>query len=409
MNYRHHFGGAAQAVLSASLLVSLIVPGFAQGTRQVTLASGTVIPVKLQDTLSSTESRKGDRFTATLQSTDAARTLDLPVGTMIEGTVSSVRSMQGKEPGVLALNFDRVILPNESSYAIQGSLIGLDSKSVTRSADGRLTAKADQKNKTLVYAGYGAGAGLVLGTLTKGNILLDTLLGGGLGYLFGSLDKSQGSPKDVVLKPNTEMGVRLDRTINISTYDDTRDYNSNPSYHQSRTDRNGNIGRTDRNGNLNRDPYDDRSTENPRTQRNDSYSVLNQYTNLRDNGQPISVLVNGRPVSFLSSARPFISNGVLMVPAIPVLKAEHTRYTYTTNEFKAYGPDETLTGNFGSRTVIGNDSRRGTLPANILRRNGTIFVPMQFLALVTGEKLYFNRDSQTLELGNDSNDTYPKF
>ena len=87
-----------------------------------------------------------------------------------------------------------------------------------------------------------------------------------------------------------------------------------------------------------------------------------------------------------------------MVPAIPVLKAEHYRYSYTSSQFTAYGPGESLTGKFDSRFVTGSGTRRYTLPATVQRRNGTIYVPMQFLALVTGQKLSFDRDSQTMEL-----------
>jgi len=408
MNYRQYRGGITQAAASATLLVFLILPGFAQGTRNVTLTAGTVIPVKLQDKLSSTDSQKGDRFTATLQSEDAARSLNLPVGTMIEGTVSAVRSMQGQDPGILALSFNRMILPNESSYPIHGSLIGLDSKSVTRDRDGRLMAKSDHKNKTLLYAGYGAGAGLILGTITKGNTLLDTLLGGGLGYLFGSLDQSRGERKDVVLRPNTEMGVRLDRTVNLTTYDDGSGYdNSNsPFYHRTQTDRYGN--RIDSGNDTNRDPYDDTSVDYQNRDNLGTYDVLNRYTNIEDNGEPISIFVNRRQMSFLSSARPFISNGVVMVPAIAILRAEHARYNYTSTQFTAFGPGEPLTGRFGSRIITGSGTHRFTLPAPIQRRNGTVFVPMQFLAIVTGQGLNFDPESRTMELGGSSKYVSPR-
>jgi len=396
MNYRNYVSVMTSGALAAALLISQVTPGAAQDTRTITLESGTVIPVKLRDTLSSTDSQKGDRFTATLQSEDVARSLKLPIGTNIEGTVSAVRPMQGQDPGVISLSFDRVILPNESSYPIHGSLIGLDDKSVTRSGNGRLVAKTDHKNKTLMYAGYGAGAGLILGAITKGNSILDTLLGGGLGYLFGNLDKSHGDPKDITLKPNTEMGVRLDRSINITTYDDGTGTGSSYTTPNPRT-------QTDRNGDPiasdpNRDPYDSQPLGSQVSTQSDPYQVLNQFTDIRDNGQPIRVIVGGRELEFLSSARPFISNGIVMVPAVPVLKAEHDRYSYSSIQFWADGPGESLTVKFGTRVATGNGNHRFTLPATVQRRNGAVYVPMQFLALVTGQKLSFDRDSQTMEL-----------
>jgi len=399
----------ASAVVTATITFAPAAPCAAQTNRTVTLDAGTVIPVKLRDTISSTDSRKGDRFQATLQSEESARSLRLPVGTIIEGTVSAVRPMEGKEPGVVALKFDRVILPNETSYPIQGSLIGLDSKSVTRGSDGRLIAKADQRNKTLMYAGYGAGAGLILGAITKGNTLLDTLIGGGLGYLLGTTDKSHGDPKDVVLKPNTEMGVRLDRSVTVKEYYD--ESSSNDRYVdpdvRNRTDRNADPdlrNRTDRNADPDRpDRYryrsDDRADDRNTTRSTGDYRLLRQYTDLHDNGEPVRVLLNGRRLSFYSTGRPYFSAGTLMVPAATVLRADNIRYSSSEGRFVVYGPDETFTGTIDSRYVTGADGRRLTLPAAIQRRDGTLFVPMQFLALVTGRSLNFDRDTQTVEFG----------
>jgi len=400
--------------VATTLLFAQIAPASAQNTRTITLDAGTVIPVRLRDTLSSVDSRKGDHFMATVRSEDA-RSFDLPRGTNIEGTVTGVRPQEGKNPGVITLSFNRIMLPNESTYPIQGSLIGLDNKSVSHDSNGRLVAKNDQKNKTWTYAGYGAGAGLLLGAITKGNTIFDTLLGGGLGYLLGTQDKSHGDPRDVTLKPDTEMGVRLDRSIRITTYTDNRD-DRDPGYSVSedslrtRSDRNDDrfpVNR-DRNRDINRDrdTYDDQSLDNRTTRDTDAYRILRQYTDLRDNGRPIRVIVDGSRVSFLPESRPFIANGVVMVPAVPVLKAANATYTYTANRFKADGPGEALSVSFDSRIAYGSSTHRFTLPATVQRRNGTTYVPMQFLAIVTGQKLTFDRDTQTMELGSDNPDNY---
>ena len=405
MSYRQLVALLAGAAMTTTLTISPAAPCAAQNNRTITLESGTVIPVRLRDTISSTDSQKGDRFSTTLRSEETARSLRLPVGTIIEGTVSSVRAMEGKDPGVVALKFDRVILPNESSYPIQGSLIGLDNKSVTKASGGRLIAKPDQKNKTLLYAGYGAGAGLILGAITKGNTILDTLIGGGLGYLLGSLDKSHGAPRDVLLKPNTEMGVRLDRSLTVKEYYDDRDI-ADPAIdpdRRSRTDRNGDPVRTDRN--RDRDPNDYRVTDDSSPRGSGDYRILNQYTDIRNNGEPIRVFLNGRAVSFQSGGRPFIAGGTVMVPVVPVLKADGVRYSATADRLIAYGPDETFTGTVDSRFVIGSGDQRLTLPTTIQRRSGTLFVPMQFLALITGQKLIFDRDNQTIELGSSRSET----
>src|SRR5947209_1080889 len=99
MNYRHYASFFTGAAAAAVMLTSPGTPATAQGSRTVTLNAGTVIPVRLRDTLSSSDSRKGDRFTATLESTEAARSLGLPVGTEISGTVAAVRTLEGNNPG----------------------------------------------------------------------------------------------------------------------------------------------------------------------------------------------------------------------------------------------------------------------------------------------------------------------
>jgi len=129
------------------------------------------------------------------------------------------------------LSFQRLRLPDGHSYAIEGSLIGLDNKSVDRKGDGRLVAKPSHQNDRLTYVGYGAGAGLIAGLLTK-RPLEDTLFGGGLGYLFGALQKGRSDARDVVLTPGTEMGVRLDNQITVTNYQDDNP-NHSTRYHQS--------------------------------------------------------------------------------------------------------------------------------------------------------------------------------
>lgn len=397
--YTTTFAGGA---LAAMLCVVQVAPAAAQDTRTVFLDAGTVIPVRLRDPLSSADSRKGDRFRAVLKSPEDARSLQLPVGTAIEGTVSAVRPQRDKDPGVLSLSFNRITLPNEATFPIQGSLIGLDNKSVTHDSSGRLVAKSDQKDKTLMYAGYGAGAGLLLSAVTRGNTFLDTILGGGLGYLFGSLDKSHGDPRDVKLKADTEMGVRLDRGVKITTYFDGNDA---PGYSVTEKrpplpgDRDQDRLRERDDNSIARDPDRDPYDTPDRRDRPGMYGVLRQFTDIRDNGRPIRVLVEGDRISFLPEARPFIANGTVMVPAVPILKAEHIRYTYTPTTFRADGPGEPLTATFGSRAVTGSSTHRFMLPTAAIRRNGTVYVPIQFLAIVTGQDLNFDRDTQTVELG----------
>ena len=83
---------------------------------------------------------------------------------------------------------------------------------MTENENGVLVAKS--KEDRMVYTGVGAGAGLIVGILTK-KPLEGAILGGILGYLYGENKAKNASPSNVVLKPGTEFGVRLERDVDI--------------------------------------------------------------------------------------------------------------------------------------------------------------------------------------------------
>ena len=196
-------------------LMPLVSASPALSQRQTTrLESGTVFAVKLDDSLSSKNSGKGDTFTATVTNADGEDSAALPAGTKVKGTVHSAEPKNGKNPGMLDFTFDRVTLPGGRSYAISGYPISLDSKSV-ETRDGRLVAKKGHNGPNReAYVGIGAGAGLLINVLTnRKGTLLDTILGAGAGYGIGSLIKGGSSTRDVDLKSGTKVGVRLTRSL----------------------------------------------------------------------------------------------------------------------------------------------------------------------------------------------------
>jgi len=207
------------ALAGVAALVAFSGAGAQAQSKSVSLTRGTVIAVHLQDSLSSNESQKGDRFVATVDDSSSKsdwRSDALPAGSTIKGYVRSVSAREGKHPGMLDLAFDRVVLPDGHGYSIQGSLISLDNKSVTKDKNGRLIANKAHSNNRLTYVGIGAGAGALIGLVTsRKHVVEDSLLGAGAGLLFGALEKGK-SPSDVKLKAGTQMGVRLDSRLAYS-------------------------------------------------------------------------------------------------------------------------------------------------------------------------------------------------
>jgi hypothetical protein len=172
------------------------------------LPTGTVMPVRLDTSLGSREKSAGDRFTATVE--NGADDAGLPQGTQFEGVVREAIPSRDGKPGVLDVDFRRVIFPDGAARTIQASVSGLDNKSVVRTS-GRLQARSRTGNNRMKWIGIGAGAGLLISTLTKGNALVDSLLGAGAGFLYNELQRKGAG--NVELSSGTQMGVRLDQRL----------------------------------------------------------------------------------------------------------------------------------------------------------------------------------------------------
>jgi hypothetical protein len=177
-------------------------------------ATGTVVPVRLNEELSSNGSDVGDKFTATIDTNGSAEYQGMPSGTVFEGHVEVAKAKTATTPGVLGFDFDRMRRPDGRSFAVHGSTIGLDSKSVVEQ-DGRLVARPGSSNENLKYVGYGAGAGALLAIVTRGNLLTTTLIGGALGYLYGEIKKDPSKARDVRLAVGTRSGIRLTQMLSF--------------------------------------------------------------------------------------------------------------------------------------------------------------------------------------------------
>jgi len=212
--------GAQVGWLEAQQLVSItttnvqdtIVSTPPQRLHRITVRPNEIIPVTLDNALSSLDSRKGDRFTATVRTNESSDYAGIPNGTKVEGHISAVSPRRGDRPGILDLTFDRLRFPDGPSLKINGTLISLDDKHVSQDSNGVLTARSENgaQDQRMVYAGYGAGAGLLVGVLSK-RPLEDTVLGGALGYILGQVQHDQRHASNVTLSSGTEMGIRVNQ------------------------------------------------------------------------------------------------------------------------------------------------------------------------------------------------------
>lgn len=173
------------------------------------VSANTVIPFTLNRQLSSDQSRVGEEFTGTIDTANARDYVGLPPGTIVHGHVDAVRPQSSQMPGVLGLAFDSIRLPSGQTIDIDGSLMGVDSKSIENS-NGRMIARTPS-NKNMKYVGIGAGAGALVAIVTRGNVLTTAAIGAALGYLYDASARKPVQYSEVTLRRGSNFGVMLNR------------------------------------------------------------------------------------------------------------------------------------------------------------------------------------------------------
>jgi len=162
------------------------------------IPAGTVIPVKLDKGISSAINNVGDGVSAVVCSTREGDA-EFPKGTYLLGVIQAVQRKSAGQPGMLDLTFNEVRLPDGRKIGITGSLLSLDDKSVSKSADGRLMAKDKTGSERLKFIAIGAGAGVLIGKLTKQNTTTSGLLGAAAGYIYSEINKDKVQAADVTV------------------------------------------------------------------------------------------------------------------------------------------------------------------------------------------------------------------
>lgn len=180
------------------MLIFIITVLFAVGVqaqdadvRTVTVPEYTVIPVIMDNTLSSATSKVGDRYTAHCQGSDCG---GFPANTVFVGKLIVAQRKEGTSPGRLKMQINSAILPDGTQIAIQAipstdqgmprdEIVG---KSVKRES-GRTGAAiggtiggwaGDWKG-----AAIGIGGGYLVGKAVEGKYTDVTIPAGSQGYI----------------------------------------------------------------------------------------------------------------------------------------------------------------------------------------------------------------------------------
>src|SRR5438552_4042929 len=164
---------------------------------------GTNLKIRLNDALSSKESRAGDKFTATV--IDPVRFNEATV----RGHIRSI-TKSGKVQGRTTMNlaFDSITLPDERHSILHGYVTKVYGNDARTDEEGGVQSKS-RGNQTLKRSGIGATAGAIIGGIAGGGkgAAIGLILGGAGGA--GSV-AIQGH-KELRLESGTEMLVHVTR------------------------------------------------------------------------------------------------------------------------------------------------------------------------------------------------------
>jgi hypothetical protein len=207
----------ANKILMAFLVLVAFCPALTAQTRKprlrrttpakvtpILVPVGTNLKVRLNDTLSSKESRAGDRFTATV--IDPVRFNEATV----RGHIRSI-TKSGKVTGRTTMNltFDAIELSDGRHGVLHGYVTKVyGTESAKADEEGGVQSKS-RGNQTLKRSGIGATAGAIIGGIAGGGkgAAIGLILGGAGGA--GSL--AMNGSKELKLESGTELLVHVTR------------------------------------------------------------------------------------------------------------------------------------------------------------------------------------------------------
>jgi hypothetical protein len=171
------------------------------------VTDSTQLIATLDNNLSTRQARSGDRFTMTVRS---PRELE---GAVIEGTVGRVdRGGRVSGRSELALNFERIRLPNGSTRRIDGYIQSVrtpNGEDVRVDSEGVVAERDSQSTQTVTRTGIGAALGALIGAVAGGG--KGAAIGAAVGAGTGAGSVFVQGRDDLELSGGTEFTIRTVR------------------------------------------------------------------------------------------------------------------------------------------------------------------------------------------------------
>ena len=154
-----------------SIALFLLAASAVSAQTRLTLPEGSVIIVRTASPLESSNAKAGDAFGTFV--TDTVRVDNytvIPAGSRIRGTVTFAQPATRQQSGVIEVNFDRLILPDGTTYSIVAKLTSTDSaerRQIESSANPHVVFIGGRGGIGAAIAGAGSssGAGGILAAL----------------------------------------------------------------------------------------------------------------------------------------------------------------------------------------------------------------------------------------------------
>jgi hypothetical protein len=171
--------------------------------REGELREGTLLKTKMLNTISTSSTMQGSRFTAELtEPIERNGRVILPVGSIVEGRVTEVRGGRRISGGAaLHLETSDVTLPDGTHYIVHAQVVNAGKNEFKVTDEGTLKKK-DHPKETLAVMGGVTGAGAVTGAVIGGGV--GAIVGAGIGAGVSTVvwlkqDRQATLPKDVSL------------------------------------------------------------------------------------------------------------------------------------------------------------------------------------------------------------------
>ena len=358
-----NFRTATRPGIGIALLAALAP--LAQADQHIDIEKNRVVPVILDQKLSVRDSRRGDRFTATV-----ADDYDLPNGTRFYGRVLDVHKRSDIQPPFIEVEFDRLRLPDGTREDIRAQPISMDGGIVKKDRWGHYYASRKVYHRDQTVVG-GAVVGLVLGSLVHRPVE-GAIIGGLAGVIVG-MDQRTLADNETIPR-GTRMGALFENPVHMAyNRDDWRDRgyanNNDDNYNRRPADE---------------DTYDQdgRYSGSDRTQRDRDY---------RGDYRDTRVTYRGNELRYSDDARPFWIGNVLMVPLTRTAdQLDLSVDSYQSdNTIIVEGDNSNLRLEQGSRRYRLN-GRYGTLTHELVVRNGVTFAPIEVLAAMKRQPVLVN-------------------